>query len=65
LSVAQGVVLRLDLDKAIRTRGQERDGQTPLDSLTLPPADAEHRATARASPTPHLKAKAGNYTASG
>ena len=64
LSVAQGVVLRLDLDKAIRTRGQERDGQTPLDSLTghLQTQNTEHGT--RFTYT-HLKAKAGNYTAAG
>ncbi|MGA0571924.1 hypothetical protein ACO2Q9_14500 [Variovorax sp. VNK109] len=34
LSVASGRVLRLDVDKAVRTLGKERAGQTPLDSLT-------------------------------
>ncbi len=64
LSVAQGVVLRLDLDKAIRTRGKERDGQTPLDSLTLHLQTQNTENGTRFTYT-NVKAKAGNYTASG
>lgn len=64
LTVAQGVVLRLDLDKAIRTRGKERDGQTPLDSLTGHLQTQNTENGTRFTYT-NLKAKAGNYTASG
>jgi predicted metalloprotease with PDZ domain len=64
LSVAQGVVLRLDLDKAIRTRGKERDGQTPLDSLTGHLQTQNTENGTRFTYT-QLKAKAGKYTASG
>lgn len=63
-TVAQAVVLRLDLDKAIRTRGKERDGQTPLDSLTGRMQTQNTENGTRFTYT-NLKAKAGNYTASG
>ncbi|MBX3659754.1 MAG: hypothetical protein KF740_15080 [Ramlibacter sp.] len=64
LTVANAVVLRLDLDKAIATRGQEREGQTPLDSLTghLQTQNTEHGT--RFTYT-DVKARAGKYTASG
>jgi hypothetical protein len=63
-TVTQAVVLRLDLDKAIRTRGKERDGQTPLDSLTGRMQTQNTENGTRFTYT-DLKAKAGNYTASG
>lgn len=64
LSVTQGVVPRLDLDKAVRTRGKERDGQTPLDSLTGHMTTQNTENGTRFSYT-DLKAKAGKYTAAG
>lgn len=33
-TVEQAVVLRFDLDKVVRSRGKDRAGQTPLDSLS-------------------------------
>jgi len=63
-TVAQAVVLRFDLDKAIRTRGKERDGQTPLDSLAGRMQTQNTENGTRFTYT-DLKAKAGNYTASG
>lgn len=64
LTVVGGVVLRLDLDKAVRTRGKERDGQTPLDSLTgrMQTQNTEHGT--RFTYT-NLHATAGKYTAKG
>lgn len=64
LTVTNGVVLRLDLDKAVRTRGKERDGQTPLDSLTGHMQTQNTEYGTRFAYT-DLKAKAGNYTAAG
>ncbi|MEK6594730.1 MAG: hypothetical protein AABZ67_16795 [Pseudomonadota bacterium] len=63
-SVNPATILRLDLDKAISTRGKERDGQTALQELTgqldTQNTDAGMRATYTG-----LKARAGKYSATG
>jgi len=63
-SINPATVLRFDLDKAISTRGKERDGQTALQELTgqldTQNTDAGMRATYTG-----IKARAGKYTASG
>lgn len=63
-SVNPAAVLRFDLDKALRTLGKERDGQTHLQILTgqldTQNTDQGMRATYTA-----LKARAGQYSANG
>jgi hypothetical protein len=63
-SVNPATILRLDLDKAISTRGKERDGQTVLQELTgqldTQNTDAGMRATYTG-----IKARAGKYSATG
>lgn len=64
LSVASGVVLRLDLDRAIRTAGKEHQGQTALDSLSGRMETQNTEDGVRFSYS-GVKATAGRYTASG
>lgn len=64
LTVEQGVVLRLDLDRAVSTLGKERAGRTRLDSLAgvVETQNTEQGMRVRYS---QLKATSGKYSASG
>ncbi len=63
-SINPATVLRFDLDKAIRTRGKERDGQTPLQELTGQ-MDTQNTDKGTRFTYTGLKARAGQYTATG
>jgi len=63
-SIDPATVLRFDLDKAISTRGKERDGQTTLQALTGQLDTQNTNEGMRATYT-GLKARAGQYTATG
>lgn len=64
LEVERARILRLDLDKAIKTLGQDRAGQTPLDSLggVMATRNTEQGMTTEFT---EVKAVAGNYSATG
>jgi len=64
LNVTQARILRLDLDKAIRTRGKEHDGQTPLDSLSGR-MDTQNTENGTRFTYSNVQAKAGKYAARG
>lgn len=64
VTVAQAVVLKLDLDKAVRSLGSDRAGQTRLDSLTARLDTQNTDEGIRFSYT-RLQAKAGSYSATG
>ncbi len=57
-------VLRFDLDKAIRTRGKEYDGQTALQELTGQ-LDTQNGADGMRVTFSDIKARAGKFTATG
>ena len=63
-SVNPATILRFDLDKAISTRGQERDGQTALQVLTGQ-MDTQNTAQGMRVTYTGLKARAGQYSATG
>ena len=63
-SVNPAMVLRFDLDKAINTRGKERDGQTALQELTGQMDTQNTNEGMRVTYT-GIKARAGKYTATG
>ncbi len=63
-SVDPATVLRFDLDKAIRTLGKERDGQTVLQELTGQ-LDTQNTDEGMRATYTGLKARAGQYTATG
>ena len=63
-SVNPATVLRFDLDKAIRTRGKEHDGQTELQELTGQ-LDTQNTDEGMRVTYTDLKARAGKYTATG
>jgi hypothetical protein len=64
LQVAGGRLLRIDLDKAVKSLGEDRAGQTPLDSLTGV-MDTQNGEQGMKTVFTQVKAVAGNYTASG
>lgn len=64
LKVERAKVLRLDLDKAIQSLGEDRAGQTPLDSLSGVVATRNTEQGMRTEFT-EVKAVAGNYSANG
>ncbi len=61
-SVNPATVLRFDLDKAIRTRGKEHDGQTALQELTGQ-LDTQNTDQGMRATYTGLKARAGQYSA--
>ncbi len=63
-SIHPAAVLRFDLDKAIRTRGKERDGQTALQTLTGQ-LDTQNTDEGMRATYTGLKARAGKYSATG
>ncbi len=63
-SVHPASVLRFDLEKAIRTLGKERDGQTTLQVLTGQ-LDTQNTNEGMRATYSGLKARAGQYTATG
>ena len=64
LSIDPAAILRFDLDKAISTRGKERDGQTALQVLTGQ-MDTQNTAQGMRVTYTALKARAGKYSATG
>lgn len=64
LEVERAKLLRLDLDKAIKTLGEDRAGQTPLDSLSGVMLTRNTEQGLRTEFT-DVKAVAGTYTATG
>ncbi|HTE14683.1 MAG TPA: hypothetical protein VK642_06365, partial [Burkholderiales bacterium] len=63
-SVDPAMILRFDLDKAIGTRGKERDGQTPLQELTGQ-MDTQNTDKGMRTTYTNVKARSGKYTATG
>jgi hypothetical protein len=63
-SVNPAMVLHFDLDKAIRTRGKEHDGQTALQELTGQ-MDTQNTDEGMRVTYTGIKARAGKYTAAG
>jgi hypothetical protein len=63
-SVSPATVLRYDLDKAIRTLGKERDGETVLEELTGQMETQNTDEGLRATYT-GIKARSGRYSATG
>ncbi|MES2951199.1 MAG: hypothetical protein V4858_21915 [Pseudomonadota bacterium] len=63
-SVDPATVLRFDLDKAIRTRGKEHDGQTPLQELTGQ-MDTQNGDEGMRVTLTEIRAHAGTFTATG
>jgi len=63
-SIDPATVLRFDLDKAISTRGKERDGQTALQELTGQ-LDTQNTDEGMRATYTDIKARAGKYTATG
>ena len=63
-SVDPATILRFDLDKAISTLGKEHDGQTALQALTGQ-MDTQNTGQGMRVTYTGLKARAGNYTATG
>jgi hypothetical protein len=63
-SINPATVLRFDLDKAISTRGKERDGQTALQELTGQ-LDTQNTDEGMRATYTGIKARAGKYTATG
>ena len=63
-SVNPATVLHFDLDKAISTRGKERDGQTALQELTGQ-LDTQNTDKGMRATYTGLNARAGKYTATG
>ena len=61
-TIAPATVLRFDLDKAIRTGGEDHDGQTPLQSLTGV-LDMQNTAEGTVLHYSDLEAHAGSFTA--
>lgn len=64
LEVERATILRLDLDKAIKSLGEDRAGQTPLDSLSGVMATRNTEQGMRTEFT-EVRAAAGNYSATG
>ncbi len=64
LDVQSARILRMDLDKAIKTLGEDRAGQTPLDSLSGVMATRNTEQGMRTEFT-QVKAVAGSYSATG
>ena len=64
LTVHPATLLRFDLDKAIRTRGQEHDGQTALQELTGQ-LDTQNGAEGMRVTGTDIRARAGKFTATG
>ena len=62
--IVPATVLRFDLDKAIRTAGKERDGQTKLESLTGV-LDIQNTPEGTVLHFSELEAHAGSFTATG
>lgn len=63
-TVNPATVLRFDLDKAIRTRGKEHDGQTALQDLTGQ-LDTQNGAKGMRVTVTDIRARAGKFTATG
>ncbi len=63
-TVNPATVLRFDLDKAIRTRGKEHDGQTALQELTGQ-LDTQNGAEGMRVTLTDIRARAGKFTATG
>jgi len=61
-SVSPATVLRFDMDKAIRTRGKEIDGQTPLQELTGQ-LDTQNTDKGMRATYTGIRVRAGKYTA--
>ncbi len=64
LTVAQGRVLRLDIDRAVKTLGKERAGETALDSLTGR-MDTQNTEEGTRVTYSDIQARAGRYSAKG
>ncbi len=63
-SVNPATILRFDLDKAITTRGKQRDGQTALQELSGQ-MDTQNTDKGMRTTYTGIKARAGQYTATG
>lgn len=64
LTVQGGKILRFDVDKAVKSLGQEPAGQTPLDSLSGV-VDTQNTEQGMKTEFTEVKAVAGSYSASG
>ena len=64
LTVQNGRILRLDVDKVVKSLGQERAGQTPLDELSGV-VDTQNTEQGMKTEFTEVKARSGNYSASG
>jgi hypothetical protein len=64
LNVAGARLLRIDLDKAIKSLGEDRVGETPLDSLSGV-MDTQNTGQGMRTVFTEVKATAGNYAATG
>lgn len=62
ITVAQAVVLKLDVDKAVRSLGSDRAGQTRLDSLTAR-LDTQNTDEGTRFSYTRVQARAGSYSA--
>ena len=63
-TVDPATILRFDLDKALRTRGKEHDGQTTLQELTGQ-LDTQNGAEGMRVTVTDIRARAGQFTATG
>lgn len=64
LKVERAKILRFDMEKAVKSLGEDRAGETPLDSLTGV-MDTQNTAQGLKTVFTQVEAAAGNYTASG
>ena len=64
LKVERAKILRFDMEKAVKSLGEDRTGETPLDSLTGV-MDTQNTAQGLKTVFTQVEAVAGNYTASG
>ncbi|ERI51261.1 hypothetical protein N878_23250 [Pseudomonas sp. EGD-AK9] len=64
LRVERAKILRFDIDKAVKSLGEDRAGETPLDSLTGV-MDTQNTEQGMKTTFTQVEAVAGNYTATG
>lgn len=64
LKVERAKILRFDMDKAVKSLGEDRAGETPLDSLTGV-MDTQNTEQGMKTTFTQVEAVAGNYTATG
>lgn len=64
LTVERAKILRFNMDKAVKSLGEDRAGETPLESLSAV-VDTQNTAQGVKTVFTNVKATAGNYTATG